>query len=403
MSLNVEHHDHRTLPSTTPIRLLDNAGHAARARDTGGFAMPDHDTLLELYRRMVVARRFDRQVTALTKQGRLATYPSALGQEACEIGAVSALTDVDWLFPTYRDTVALLTRGIDPAALLTSFRGDWHNGYDQHRHRTSVQSTPLATQALHAVGLAHAARLRHDPLVTLVFLGDGATSEGDAHEAFNFAAVWQTPTVFVVQNNQFAISTPIAKQTHAATLADKAVGYGMPGHHIDGNDVAAVYAVTRAAVEHARAGGGPTLIEGLTYRVEPHTNSDDPTRYRTARDVEHWMRRDPIERLEKYLVSEGALSEAARAEIAQAAEALAADTRAALAEEPDADPLALFDHVYAEPRPALIEQRAALAAELADQHELADRTGLADQHRLADQHELADQHGLADQAGTVAP
>lgn len=364
MSLNVEHHDRRTLPTAKPIRLLDNAGHAAPARDTGGFAMPGHDLLLELYRRMVVARRFDQQVTALTKQGRLATYPSAHGQEACEIGAVSALADDDWLFPTYRDSIALLTRGIAPADLLTSFRGDWHNGFDQHRHRTSVQSTPLATQALHAVGFAHAARLKGEPTVTLVFLGDGATSEGDAHEAFNFAAVWQTPTVFVVQNNQFAISTPIAKQTRAATLADKAVGYGMPGHHVDGNDVAAMFAVTRAAVDRARAGGGPTLIEGLTYRIEPHTNSDDPTRYRSARDVEHWSRRDPIERLEKVLVSEGVLVESVRAEIAAAAEALAASTRAALAGEPELDPLALFDHVYAEPRAALQEQRAALAAEL---------------------------------------
>lgn len=377
MTLNVEHHDRRTLPTTTPLRLLDNAGHAARARDTGGFTMPGDDTLLDLYRRMVIARRFDRQVTALTKQGRLATYPSAHGQEACEIGAVSAITDADWLFPTYRDTIALLTRGIEPAALLTSFRGDWHNGYDQHRHRTSVQATPLATQALHAVGLAHAARLNRDPIVALVFLGDGATSEGDAHEAFNFAAVWQTPTVFVVQNNQFAISTPIAKQTRAATLADKAVGYGMPGHHVDGNDVAAMYAVTHAAVERARTGGGPTLIEGLTYRVEPHTNSDDPTRYRTARDVEHWTRRDPIERLEKYLVSEGVLGEAVRTEIAEAAEELAARTRAALAVEPELDPLSLFDHVYAEPRTALLEQRAALAAQLAEQAELAEHTQVA--------------------------
>ncbi|WP_308800085.1 pyruvate dehydrogenase (acetyl-transferring) E1 component subunit alpha [Agromyces silvae] len=366
MSLNVEHHDRRTLPTATPIRLLDHAGHAAPAPETGGFALPGHDTLLELYRKMVVARRFDRQVTALTKQGRLATYPSAYGQEACEIGAVAALADDDWLFPTYRDSIALLTRGIDPAALLTSFRGEWHNGFDQYRYRTSVQATPLATQALHAVGFAHAARLKGEPTVTLVFLGDGATSEGDAHEAFNFAAVWQTPTVFVVQNNQFAISTPVAKQSHAATLADKAVGYGMPGHHVDGNDVAAMHAVTRAAVELARAGGGPTLIEGLTYRIEPHTNSDDPTRYRESREVEHWTRRDPIERLEKYLVSEGVLDGAISAEIAAAAETLAATTREALGEAPAIDPLALFDHVYAVPRAALAEQRAALAAELAD-------------------------------------
>ncbi|MBT2499984.1 pyruvate dehydrogenase (acetyl-transferring) E1 component subunit alpha [Agromyces sp. ISL-38] len=367
MSLNVEHHAaRRALPSEKPLRLLDNAGHAVTGAATGGFSLPDTETLLDLYRKMVVARRFDVQVTALTKQGRLATYPSAYGQEACEIGAVSAISADDWLFPTYRESVALLTRGIDPGDILKSFRGDWHSGYDQRSHRTSTQTTPLATQALHAVGLAHAARLRHDPIVALTFLGDGATSEGDAHEAFNFAAVWQTPTVFIVQNNQFAISVPLARQTHAATLADKAVGYGMPGFHVDGNDVAAMYAVTRAAVDRARAGGGPTLIEGLTYRIEAHTNSDDPTRYRPARDVEHWKRRDPIERLEKYLVSEGALTEATRSEITDAAEALAAHTRDVITTESELDPLELFDHVYARPRRALLEQRARLEAELAE-------------------------------------
>ena len=365
MTLNVERADSRTLPSLKPLRLLDNAGHAVSGAETGGFALPDIETLLGLYRRMVVARRFDVQVTALTRQGRLATFPSALGQEACEIGAVSALRREDWLFPTYRDTIALLTRGVDPAELLAQFRGDWHSGFDQKAHRCASQSTPLATQALHAVGLAHAARLRRDPIVALTFLGDGSTSEGDAHEAFNFAAVWQTPTVFVVQNNQFAISVPLSKQTRARTIADKAVGYGMPGYHVDGNDVAAMYAVTSAAVDRARAGDWPTLIEGLTYRIEAHTNSDDPTRYRDKRDVEHWKRRDPIERLERYLVSEGALTEDVRAEITAAAEELAATTRDAMNTEVEHDPLELFRHVYGRPRAALAEQRDALAAELA--------------------------------------
>ncbi|MFC6355562.1 pyruvate dehydrogenase (acetyl-transferring) E1 component subunit alpha [Luethyella okanaganae] len=366
MSLNVEHATPRTLPSEKPLRLLDDAGHAVDSGEADGLSLPDHATLLGLYRSMVIARRFDAQVTALTRQGRLATYPSALGQEACEIGAVAALEREDWLFPTYRDTIALLTRGITPRDLLQSFRGDWHNGYDQYAHRCSSQSTPLATQALHAVGLAHAARLSGDPLVALTFLGDGATSEGDAHEAFNFAAVWQTPTVFVVQNNQYAISVPLSRQTHAATLADKAVGYGMPGYHVDGNDVAAMYAVTRRAVERARSGGGPTLVEGLTYRIEAHTNSDDPSRYRETRDVEHWKRRDPIERLERYLVSEGVLLEAERSEIAAAAEELAAAARDSMNETFAPDPLELFDQVYAAPRTALLEQRAFLAAELAE-------------------------------------
>jgi pyruvate dehydrogenase E1 component alpha subunit len=365
MSLSVERASSRTLPTVKPIRLIDNAGHAVSGSETGGFCLPEVQTLLALYRRMVVARRFDVQVTALTRQGRLATFPSALGQEACEIGAISAITPTDWFFPTYRDSTALLTRGIPPVEILSSFRGDWHSGYDPRQYRCSTQATPLATQTLHAVGLAHAARLSGDAIVSLTYLGDGATSEGDAHEAFNFAAVWQAPTVFVIQNNQFAISVPLAEQTRTRTLADKAVGYGMPGHHVDGNDVAAMFAVTSAAVELARTGGGPSIVEALTYRIEAHTNSDDPTRYRTKREVEHWKRRDPIERLERYLVSEGALSDSEREDIAAEAEALAESTRESMNAPVEHDPLELFENVYATPRTSLLEQRAALETELA--------------------------------------
>jgi len=363
MSLNVEHQGVRTLPSEKPIRLLDNAGHAVHGAASGGFELPELDTLLELYRRMVIARRFDVQVTALTKQGRLATYPSAYGQEACEIGAISAIEARDWFFPTYRDTIALLTRGIDPGDILQSFRGDWHNGYDQHAHRCASQTTPLATQALHAVGLAHAARLRQDPIVTMTYLGDGATSEGDAHEAFNFAAVWQTPTVFIVQNNQFAISVPLSRQTRAATLADKAVGYGMPGYHVDGNDVAAMYAVTRAAVERARSGGGPTLIEGLTYRIEAHTNSDDPTRYVPDDELQEWRARDPIERLRDELERAGVWDDERHTATAAAVEArLERIIDAALARE--VDPPSALDHLTASPDPRVAAQRAEIVARL---------------------------------------
>ena len=355
-----------TRPTELPIRLIDETGALVRGKRTAGFEAPDADTLLALYRRMVVARRFEAQVTALTRQGRLATYPSALGQEACEIAAVTALADDDWLFPTYRDTIALLTRGVNASEILSFFRGDWHAGFDSRAHRIAPQSTPLATQALHAVGLATAAKLQGDPVVALAFLGDGATSEGDAHEAFNFAGVWQAPVVFVIQNNQYAISVPVAKQTHARVLSDKAIGYGMPGYYVDGNDAAAMYAVITAALERARSGGGPTMIEGLTYRMESHTNSDDPTRYRSAAETEEWHGHDPIDRLAKHLTGTGALTEALAAEISDEAEALAAATRDAMNEEPVLDPLELFDHVYATPRPALLEQRAFLAKELAD-------------------------------------
>lgn len=361
----------RELPPDQPIRLIESDGAAADPALAGGVTIPAVDVLVRLHRAMVVARRFDLQVTALTRQGRLATYPSALGQEASEIGSVLALDPVDWLFPTYRDTIALLTRGVTPAEILAFFRGDWHTGFDPHEHRIAPMATPLATQALHAVGLATAAARKGDRTVAMAYLGDGSTSEGDTHEAFNFAAVWQAPVVFFVQNNQYAISVPLAKQSRARFLADRAVGYGMPGYVVDGNDVAAVHAVVSAALARAREGGGPTLIEALTYRLEAHTNSDDPTRYRTHEEEDEWRRLDPIARLETYLETRGAFGTDERARIAAEADGLAAATRDVMNAEPQLDPLDLFDHVYAAPRPALIEQRAQLADELAAAGDLA--------------------------------
>ena len=364
MSLIEETRKTPVLPKPEPFCLIDDAGTAVAEDQRRGFALPDVETLKELYRRMVIARRWETQVTALTRQGRLSTYPSARGQEACEIGTVMAMQETDWLFPTYRDSIAVGTRGVVTAEILSGFRGDWHCGWDPKVHRIAPQATPLATQTLHAVGLAMAAKLKGDPLATVAFIGDGATSEGDAHEAFNFAAVWQTPTVFIIQNNQFAISVPLSKQTRARLLADKAVGYGMPGYHVDGNDIAAVFAVVTLALERARSGGGPTMIECLTYRVEPHTNSDDPSRYRDAADVEVWKARDPIARLKRYLEHHGALDEELHASIEAESERIAAAMRDAMNAEPVLDPMELFEHVYNEPRAALQEQRDALKAEI---------------------------------------
>ncbi|MGH3207948.1 MAG: thiamine pyrophosphate-dependent enzyme, partial [Trebonia sp.] len=243
------------LPSAEPLQLIDKDG--LPGANPGGLALPQPDVLRELYRRMVLGRRFDTQATALTKQGRLAVYPSSRGQDACQVGAALALRDQDWLFPTYRDSVAVITRGVPAEETLTLLRGDWHCGYDPYEYRVAPQCTPLATNTLHAVGLGHAARLRKQDQVALVLLGDGATSEGDTHEALNFAAVWKAPVVFLVQNNGYAISVPLAKQTAAPTLAAKGIGYGIPSLLIDGNDAAAVYAAVRAGVERAAAGGGP--------------------------------------------------------------------------------------------------------------------------------------------------
>lgn len=366
MSLTEETPDIRVLPDTTPLCLIDETGKAVAEKQRRGLTLPDIDTLKELYRRMVVARRWDTQVTALTRQGRLSTYPSSRGQEATEIGTVMAMQESDWLFPTYRDSIAVWTRGVPTSEILSGFRGDWHCGWDPKAHRVAPQATPLATQILHAVGLATAAKLKGDPIAAVTFIGDGATSEGDAHEGFNFAGAWQAPTVFIIQNNQFAISVPISKQTRARMLADKAVGYGMPGYHVDGNDIAAVYAVVTEALERARSGGGPTMIECLTYRVEPHTNSDDPSRYRDTADVDVWKGRDPIDRLEKYLESQGALDDELRAAITKESEDAATAMRDAMNAEPGLDPMELFENVYSTPRPSLVEQRDALTAELAD-------------------------------------
>lgn len=365
MSLNVETPLAAVLPDPEPLRLINDTGRAVPAKRRQGFDLPSDERLVDLYRAMVVARRWDTQVTALTRQGRLATYPSTLGQEATEMGVVSALEPTDWLFPTYRDSIALRARGIGPAEILAGFRGDWHSGWNPHTHHTAPQATPLATQTLHAVGLGMAAKLRGDSIAAVAFVGDGATSEGDTHEAFNFAGVWQTPTVFIIQNNQFAISVPLSKQTRARTLADRAIGYGIPGYHVDGNDAAAVFAVVSAALERARSGGGPTIIECVTYRIEAHTNSDDPTRYRDASDVAKWKGRDPLERLEKYLVSQKLLTDEVRQSITDEAETVAATTRDAMNADVEHDPMELFEHVYAGERPNLRSQRDFLAAELA--------------------------------------
>ncbi|MGW1168708.1 pyruvate dehydrogenase (acetyl-transferring) E1 component subunit alpha [Streptomyces sp. NPDC002550] len=355
-------------PRMDPAPLLPDA-EPYRVLGTEGAAKADADLLRRLYAQLVRGRRYNTQATALTKQGRLAVYPSSTGQEACEVAAALALEERDWLFPSYRDTLAVVARGVDPVEALTLLRGDWHSGYDPYAHRVAPLSTPLATQLPHAVGLAHAARLKGDDVVALALVGDGGTSEGDFHEALNFAAVWQAPVVFLVQNNGFAISVPLAKQTAAPSLAHKAVGYGMPGRLVDGNDAVAVHEVLSDAVRHARAGGGPTLVEAVTYRIDAHTNADDATRYRGDAEVEAWRAHDPIELLEHELTERGLLDEAGIEAARKDAEAMAASLRERMNRDPERDPMALFDHVYAETTAQLREQRALLRAELEAEQE----------------------------------
>jgi len=326
-------------------------------------ALLDPDALLRGYRALRFARAFDTEATNLVMQGRLAVYPSCRGQEACEVAAVHALTEQDWLLPTYRDSAALVLRGIPAVDALTLLRGTWHCGYDPKQWRTMPQCTPLATQGPHAVGLGLAAKLAGDSAVAMCFFGDGATSEGDFHEACNSAAVYQAPVVFFVQNNQYAISVPLHKQTHAMNLSDKAVGYGLPGVRVDGNDLIALNQVLRDAVQRARSGGGPTLIEAVTYRMQAHTNADDAARYRQAAEVEYWLARDPIDRLAKYLTAIGALDATVEAEIDEECATYCEQMRAQFAEEPEYRPDEMFEHVFAEPTPQLRAQRDLVRAE----------------------------------------
>ncbi|WP_193598309.1 pyruvate dehydrogenase (acetyl-transferring) E1 component subunit alpha [Microbacterium sp. YJN-G] len=349
------------LPRDTPVALIDE--HGAAVADER-YAMPDDDTLLRAYRGLVEGRRINDQAYALVRQGRLAVYPSSHGQEACQVGASLVLGEHDWLFPTYRDSVAVIGCGVSPADAMVLLKGDWHSGYDPAEHRVAPQATPLATQLLHAVGFAQAAKHRGEDTVVLALCGDGATSEGDFHEAMNFAAVFHVPVVFFVQNNEFAISVPLSRQTAAPSLAHKAIGYGMPGQRVDGNDVAAVLAVLGEAVERARSGGGPSLIEAHTYRMQAHTNADDDTRYRERDEVKAWVARDPLSRMRAHLLSRGLLDDAAEERLAAGAESIASALRDALNTDADLDPEDLFRFVTADRSTQLEEQWQLLRGEI---------------------------------------
>jgi 2-oxoisovalerate dehydrogenase E1 component alpha subunit len=348
------------LPGDSPDRLIDEDG---TGHPHAHYPFPAAERLHEGYRHLVLGRRLNDQADALVRQGRLAVYPSSHGQEAAEVAAAMVLGEEDWLFPTYRDTVAVITRGVDPFEAFLLLRGDWHSGYDPKQYRVAPQATPLATQLLHAVGFAHAARMRDEDTVVVAMCGDGATSEGDFHEALNFAAVFHLPVVFLVQNNGYAISVPLSRQTAAPTLAHKGIGYGMRGRRVDGNDLAALLAVLDEAVQEAREGGGPTLVEAVTYRVKSHTNADDATRYRSQDEVEPWLARDPVQRLRTWLREQGMLTDGDDAEVHAHAESIASRLREQISAEPELHPEDLFAYVYATPTPQLREQAQQLADE----------------------------------------
>nr|WP_245532448.1 thiamine pyrophosphate-dependent enzyme [Acaricomes phytoseiuli] len=367
------------LPAQEQIQIVAPDGSLASPGDRQAgheYPLPPREQLLTAYAALVTGRRINDQNSALVRQGRMAVYPSSHGQEACQIAASLCLEPGDWLFPTYRDAVSVITRGVDPVEAMMLFRGDWHGGYDPLEHRIGIQCTPLTTQLLHAVGVAQAAQLRGEDTVVLAMCGDGATSEGDFHEALNFAAVSGAPVIFFVQNNKYAISVPLAQQSAAPSLAHKAVGYGMAGERVDGNDVAALLAVLGRAVGLVRSGSGPLLVEANTYRIQAHTNADDASRYREDEEVAEWLGKDPIARMRAYLRGTGDLDDQQEQEIADHAERIAVQLRDGMNAEPELDPQDLFRFVYAGRNPQLAEQAELLAEELgrADQQN-SDETG----------------------------
>ena len=325
-----------------------------------GDAVPDGEVeglgerdLLDLYRSLVLLRTFDERSLVYHRQGRIGTYAIFWGHEAMQAGSVHALADGDWIFPSYRESAIGLLRGMPPSTVLSWWRGHPAGWWNPADYNVASICVPIGTHVPHAAGFAWGAKLKGDSAVAIAYFGDGATSEGSFHEGANLAGVMRAPLVLFCNNNQWAISTPLSAQTAAATLADKAVGYGMPGVRVDGGDVLAVYEATREAVERARAGEGPTFIEAVTYRCAPHATADDPSAYIDAGRVEEERARECVGRYEGYLRRLGALTDAQADEVKEWALELMREGIAAAEAEPEPDVSLVFEHAYAEPWAAL--------------------------------------------------
>ncbi len=322
----------------------------------------------DLYRDLVLVRQIDTEAISLQRQGELGIWASLLGQEAAQIGSGRAVGPDDMVFPTYREHGVAWCRGIDPARLLELYRGVSHGGWDPKEHKFHLYTIVIGSQTLHATG--YAMGIQHDGALggdrgeaVIVYFGDGATSQGDVNEAFVWASVFNAPIVFFCQNNQWAISEPLEKQSRIP-LYQRARGFGFPGLRVDGNDVLACYAVTKKAMQAAREGQGPTFIEAFTYRMGAHTTTDDPTRYRLASELEMWKLKDPIERVRAYLVRTGQAEPEFFADVDAEAKKVGADVREACRTMPDPPVLFMFDNVYAEPTAILRAEREQYAAYL---------------------------------------
>jgi 2-oxoisovalerate dehydrogenase E1 component alpha subunit len=326
------------------------------------------DEYRELYRDLVLVRRIDVEATALQRQGELGIWAALLGQEAAQVGSGRAMREKDFAFPTYREHGVAWCKGVDPLKLLGLFRGASNGGWDPQEKRFNLYTIVIGSQTLHATGYAmgitkDGAVGNEDGEAVLAYFGDGASSQGDVNEAFVWASVYNSPVVFFCQNNQWGISTPSSSQSRIP-LYKRAEGFGFPGVRVDGNDVLASYAVTRKALDAARNGQGPTLVEAFTYRMGAHTTSDDPTRYRLASELEAWKLKDPLERMKSFLYK-SQLVDSAFFELLEAdADELAARIRKGCLEMPDPEPLSIFENVYDEITPLLEEQRDGFAAYL---------------------------------------
>ncbi|MEU3721564.1 pyruvate dehydrogenase (acetyl-transferring) E1 component subunit alpha [Streptomyces sp. NPDC031705] len=322
------------------------------------------DDLRGLYRDMVLTRRFDSEATALQRQGELGLWASLLGQEAAQIGSGRALRDDDYVFPTYREHGVAWCRGVDPTNLLGMFRGVNHGGWDPNTNNFHLYTIVIGSQTLHATGYAMGVAKDGADSAVIAYFGDGASSQGDVAEAFTFSAVYNSPVVFFCQNNQWAISEPTERQMRVP-LYQRAQGFGFPGVRVDGNDVLACLAVTRWALERARRGEGPTLVEAFTYRMGAHTTSDDPTKYRLDEERAAWEAKDPILRLKAHLLASGGADEAFFEGLETESEALGKRVREVVRAMPDPDTMAIFENVYADGHALVDEERAQFAAYLA--------------------------------------
>ncbi|UFS70905.1 pyruvate dehydrogenase (acetyl-transferring) E1 component subunit alpha [Geomonas sp. RF6] len=334
------------------LSVLDVEGNLDRTQ----IAPPDDALVRRMYECMVLSRVFDERALSLQREGRLGTYPSILGQEAAQVGSAIALEQPDWVFPAFRESGVHLTLGYPVDQLFQYWGGDERGMRIPDNMNIFPVCVAVGTHIPHAVGAALAAKYRKDPIVVVAYFGDGATSKGDFHEGLNMAGVLQLPVVFICQNNQWAISIPVKGQTAAATIAQKAIGYGFDGIQVDGNDVFAVHHAAQRAFEKARSGGGPTFIECLTYRLSDHTTADDAGRYRRADEVEAWRVKDPLLRLERYMAKEDLLTDEYRAEVRNRAVQTVDDAVRVMEEHPPPAVEDLFTHTLAQLTPRQARQ-----------------------------------------------